>query len=322
MNAAAPAERGARTFPPPPLKCAELDVPRFTAHNIRLDDGTLTRPEAGAPIDRHPWFLAAKRILDAGCPGPRNNIRLLDLGCLEGGYSVEFARLGYRTVGLDVREANIAACRYVQSRVKTQALEFVQDDAWNVARYGEFDATFCCGLLYHLDKPREFLGLLSKITRRVLILQTHFSEANDPPAWIRPRRLRRAIARIAPLRHTATTTHRLSRLVENEGLPGRWFSEFRNERAYRDRTNRRWASWNNRQSFWIQREYLIQAIRDVGFDSVLEQYDGLGSDIAGEMTAGSYRMSGRSTFIGLKTSFLDEALSGPKITPPPGVRRC
>jgi hypothetical protein len=176
--------------------------------------------------------------------------------------------------------------------------------------------------LYHLDKPREFLRLLAKITRRALILQTHFSEGKDPPAWIRPRRLRRAITRIVPLRRTATTTHRLSRLVENEGLPGRWFSEFRTERAYRDRANRRWASWNNRQSFWIQREYLIQAIRDVGFDSVLEQYDGRGSDIAGAMTVGSYRMSRRSTFIGLKTSFLDEALAGPKITSPPGVRRC
>ena len=320
MNAAGMAERAARTSPPP-LKCAELDVPRFTAHNIRLDDGTLTKPEAGETIDRHPWFLAAKRILDATCQGPRNNMRLLDLGCLEGGYSVEFARLGYQTVGLDVREANIAACRYVQSRVRTEALEFVQDDAWNVAQHGEFDATFCCGLLYHLDKPLEFLRILSKITRRILILQTHFSEAKDSPAWIRPRQLRRAFARILPLRHTATTTHRLSRLAKNEGLPGRWFSEFRNERAYRDRANRRWASWNNRQSFWIQREYLIQAIRDVGFDSVLEQYDGLGSDIAEEMSVGSYRLSGRSTFIGLKTSFLDEALSGPKITSPPGVRR-
>jgi SAM-dependent methyltransferase len=161
MNAAPMAEPGARTSPPPPLKCAELDVPRFTAHNIRLDDGTLTKPEAGETIDRHPWFLAAKRILDATCQGPRNNIRLLDLGCLEGGYSVEFARLGYRTVGLDVREANIAACRYVQSRIRMEALEFVQDDAWNVAQYGEFDATFCCGLLYHLDKPREFLRAFS-----------------------------------------------------------------------------------------------------------------------------------------------------------------
>jgi len=303
------------------MKVHRVDVPSFTAHNIRLDDGTLTKPEAIDTIDRHPWFLAAKRILDASCPGPRSNMRLLDLGCLEGGYSVEFARLGYRTVGLDVREANIAACRFVQSRVALEALEFVRDDAWNVARYGEFDATFCCGLLYHLDKPREFLRVLSGITRRVLILQTHFAEARDPPAWVRPRRLRRAIARFLPLRHTATTTHRLSRLVENEGLPGRWFSEFRNERAYRDRANRRWASWNNRRSFWIQREYLIQAIRDVGFDSVLEQYDGLGGNIAEEMSVGSYRLSGRSTFIGLKTSFLDEALSGPKISSPPSVRR-
>jgi SAM-dependent methyltransferase len=145
MNTAALAERGLRASPRP-LKGTEIDVPRFTAHNIRLDDGTLTKPEAGETIDRHPWFLAAKRILDVSCRGPRNNMRLLDLGCLEGGYSVEFARLGYRTVGLDVREANIAACRHVQSRVSVEDLEFVQDDAWNVAQYGEFDATFCCGL--------------------------------------------------------------------------------------------------------------------------------------------------------------------------------
>jgi SAM-dependent methyltransferase len=170
MNAAAMAERAGRTSSPPPLKCAELDVPRFTAHNIRLDDGTLTKPEAGETIDRHPWFLAAKRIPDATCQGPRNKIRLLDLGCLEGGYSVEFARLGYRTVGLDVRDANIATCRYVQSRVEVKALEFVQDDAWNVAQYREFDATFCCGLLYHLDKPLEFQKSVALIKALALAL--------------------------------------------------------------------------------------------------------------------------------------------------------
>ena len=49
------------------MKGAELDVPSFTAHNIGLDDGALTKPEAGETIDRHPWFLAAKRILDASC---------------------------------------------------------------------------------------------------------------------------------------------------------------------------------------------------------------------------------------------------------------
>ncbi len=107
---------------------------------------------------------------------------------------------------------------------------------------------------------------------------------------------------------TATTTHKLSYLSENEGLPGRWFSEFRNERAFRDRENRRWASWNNRKSFWVQREFILQALRDVGFDVVLEQFDGLGAKIAFEMTEGSYRTSGRGTFIGIKTSYAAEAV--------------
>lgn len=294
----------------------------FTSHNIRLDDGTYTKPEAGPSMDVHPWFLAAKRALDATFTGDKSHIRIADLGCLEGGYTVEFARLGYRALGIDVRDSNIEACRYVHSRTGALPnLEFVRDDVWNVARHGTFDAVFCCGLLYHLDKPRAFLGTLAGVTQRLLILQTHFSEAGDSPSFIHPRRLRRAISRIIPLKNTATTTHKLSRLTHNEGLPGRWFSEFRNERAYRDRENRRWASWNNRRSFWIQREYLLQAIRDAGFDLVMEQFDGLGSNIAFEMTQGSYRSSGRSTFIGIKTSYASGAERASPSAPPPALRR-
>jgi SAM-dependent methyltransferase len=284
----------------------DSDLINFTSHNIRLDDGTYTKPDVGFSMDVHPWFLAAKRMLDATFPTGKEHVRIADLGCLEGGYSVEFARLGYQTLGLDVREANIEACRYVKSKVALANLEFVRDDVWNLPAYGTFDAVFCCGLLYHLDRPREFLKVLSSVTRRVLILQTHFSQAGDPPSFIHPRRLRRALARILPLRSTATTTHKLSFLSANEGLPGRWFSEFRNERAYRDRENRRWAAWNNRKSFWVQREYLLQALRESGFDLVLEQFDGMGSKIAFEMTEGSYRTSGRGTFVGVKTSYVAE----------------
>ena len=272
-------------------------------------------------MEVHPWFLAARRVLDATFPGDKQHLRIADLGCLEGGYTVEFARLGFQALGLDVREANIQACRYVQSKVNLPQLDFVRDDVWNIEKYGVFDAIFCCGLFYHLDRPREFLDLLSRVTNRVLILQTHFAEAGDSPSFIHPRRLRRLVSRILPLKNTATTTHKLSFLTKHEGLPGRWFPEFRNERAFRDRENRRWASWNNRASFWIQREYLIQAIRDAGFDLVLEQFDGLGQDIALEMTAGSYRTSGRSTFIGIKTSYLADLTNANRPTPAPGLRQ-
>jgi SAM-dependent methyltransferase len=289
----------------------------FTSHNIRLDDGTYTKPDVGFSMDAHPWFLAAKRMLDATFPGSKDQLRIADLGCLEGGYTVEFARLGFQALGLDVRESNIEACRYVQSKVDLPRLEFVCDDAWNIPAYGTFDAVFCCGLLYHLDRPREFLKVLSSVTKRILILQTHFSEAGDSPSLIHPRRLRRALARVMPLKSTATTTHKLSYLTENEGLRGRWFSEFRNERAFRDRKNRRWASWNNRKSFWVQREFLLQALREAGFDLVLEQFDVLGSQIALEMTEGSYRTSGRGTFIGVKTTYAADSQvpRGPEIEP-------
>jgi SAM-dependent methyltransferase len=285
----------------------------FTSHNIRLDDGTYTKPDAGYSMDLHPWFLAAKRILDGAFPGNKGHLRIADLGCLEGGYTVEFARLGLQALGIDVRELNIEACRYVQSRVNLPNLEFARDDVWNIAAHGTFDAVFCCGLFYHLDKPREFLNLLSRVTKRVLILQTHFSEAKDSPSLIQPRRFRRALAKVLPLKNTGTTTHKLSYLSENEGLPGRWLPEFRSKRAFLDRENRRWASWNNKQSFWIQREYLLQAMRDAGFDLVLEQFDGLAPNIAFEMTEGSYRSSGRSTFIGMKTAYAADA-SAPAVS--------
>jgi 2-polyprenyl-3-methyl-5-hydroxy-6-metoxy-1,4-benzoquinol methylase len=278
-------------------------VIQFSSHNIRLDDGTYTKPDADYPMESHPWFLAAKRVIDATFSGDKSKLSVVDLGCLEGGYAVEFARLGMHALGLDVRKANIEAARYVQSRTSLPNLRFVQDNVWNVEAYGTFDFTFCCGLFYHVDRPVELMKLLSKVTKRVLFLQTHFSEAKDSPSFIHPRKVRRAIARIIPLKNTATTTHKLSRLTKNEGVPGRWCREFRSSRAWGDRENRLWASWDNRRSFWIQREYVLQIMRDAGFDLVFEQFDALGKQIAMEMLSGSYRTSGRSTFVGIKTAY-------------------
>lgn len=250
---------------------------RFTAHNIRLDSGTLTRPETGYTMDAYPWFVSARRILDTVFPGDKRRLRLADLGCLEGGYAVEFARMGFQVLGLEVRDTNIAACRYVKANVNLPNLEFVQDDAWNIARYGTFDAIFCCGLLYHLDKPYRFLRIVSAVTRRLLIVQTHFStqDRNDK--------------------------FRLSEMTENESLAGRWYTEFATDEAFSQREERKWAAWANRRSFWIQREYLLQALQDVGFDLVTEQFDSLGPKMAEELLGGYYRINSRGTFIGIKT---------------------
>lgn len=249
----------------------------FTAHNIRLDNGILTKPELSVTMDEYPWFISARRILTNLFPKDRRRIHLVDLGCLEGGFSVEFARMGFRVLGIDVRESNIEACRYVKSNTYLPNLQFIRDDVWNLAEYGKFDVAFCSGLLYHLDRPKQFLELLSKSISKIVILQTHFSTQyrND--------------------------THGLSELTENESLEGRWYTEFSSEEDFIDRENQRWSSWENRRSFWIRREHLLQAIYDVGFDIVLEQFDSLGNKIAASMTEGYHKTHERGTFIGIKS---------------------
>jgi ubiquinone/menaquinone biosynthesis C-methylase UbiE len=253
----------------------------FTAHNIRLDSGAFTKPDVGFPMDAYPWFVSARGILETVFPANRKDFRIADLGCLEGGFAVEFARMGFQVVGIDVRAANIAACEYVKANTDLPNLAFFQDDVQNIAKYGEFDAVFCCGLLYHLDQPRRFLETLSAVTRKLLILQTHFSAGTHKDA--------------------ASKKFKLSKVAENEGLPGQWFPEFRDDVAPAERETAKWSSWANHRSFWIQREYLLKAIQDVGFDLVLEEYDALEPTIAESMLRGYYKTDNRGTFIGIKT---------------------
>jgi 2-polyprenyl-3-methyl-5-hydroxy-6-metoxy-1,4-benzoquinol methylase len=270
----------------------------FTAHNIRLDDGTFTKPEIGYSMESYPWFVSARRVIETVFPGDKTHLRLADLGCLEGGYAVEFARMGLQVLGMDVRDANIAACNYVKSKTDLPNLTFVKDDVWNITRYGSFDIIFCCGLLYHLDQPRRFLETLSSVTKRLVILQTHFSTGSRDSARTKvrlPAPLQKIVAKVTGNRHN------LSPVSENEGLLGRWYTEFADDRSFGERAANKWASWDNRRSFWVQREYLLQAIQDAGFDLVLEQFDSLGPGIAESMLRGYYRKETRGTFIGVKT---------------------
>jgi 2-polyprenyl-3-methyl-5-hydroxy-6-metoxy-1,4-benzoquinol methylase len=151
-----------------------MDV-EFTNHNIRLDDGTFTKPSIGYSMESYGWFISAQRILETVFPGDKTGIRIADVGCLEGGYAVEFARMGFQVMGIEVRDSNIAACNYVKSKTDLPNLEFVKDNAFNIAQYGVFDVVFCSGLLYHFDKPKHFLETLSAVTTKLVILQTHFS---------------------------------------------------------------------------------------------------------------------------------------------------
>lgn len=250
----------------------------FTAHNIRLDDGTQTFPAAGWSMEQSGILHAVRRTLGLVFPDGLAGKSIVDVGCLEGGFTTEFARLGMQATGIEVRRSNYRNCMRVKAATNLPNLTFVQDDANNIGRYGPFDVGFVCGLLYHLDRPRRFLTDASRVCRRALFLETHVAEQGVV---------------------SANEIYRLSEMTENEGLRGRWFPEYA-EVAHARHDRMKWASWSNRKSFWIQKEYLLQLLHDLGFDLVFEQFD-CDPDIVGQYT-GWRRSNSRVFLVALRTA--------------------
>ena len=58
---------------------------------------------------------------------------------------------------------------------------------------------------------------------------------------------------------------------------------------------------DNRRSFWLTRESILQAVRE-RLRPVVEQFDSLAPDIAGAMTSGYYHTDQRGTFVGVRTA--------------------
>lgn len=252
---------------------------QFTAHNVRLDDGSLTMPAQAVTMDGYPIFKSAKRALNLAFGGELDGRSIVDLGCLEGGYTTEFARLGMNSLGIEVRQSNFENCMRVKSGVNLPNLRFSLDTVLNIANYGEFDAIFCCGLFYHLDRPREYLRLMSSLCKKIILIQTHF-------------------ATVEPI-----AKYGLSPMMENEGLPGRWFADRPPVTTDAQLETLKWASWENAMSFWIQREHLISEIHECGFDMVFEQYEWLPTPISEALTKGDYKAENRGLFVGIRTGY-------------------
>jgi SAM-dependent methyltransferase len=249
----------------------------FTAHNILLNNGKKTLSDKDILLSESAVWKSIVKSLDLFFPGTkeeRKKLRVVDLGCLEGGYAVEFAKLGFDTLGIEAREDNLQKCEYVKSNLGLTNVNFVKDDVRNLANYGKFDIVLCYGLLYHLNDPIAFLKTVSECTNKLLFLNTHFATERD---------IRYGVGFIntyfiAPLQKRTklfefTKNHRLSPITTNEGYRGRWMKEW-SKGINKSRLEKLlWASYNNDQSFWLCKKDLTMAMHDVGFNSVFEQFD-------------------------------------------------
>ena len=275
----------------------------FTAHNILLDNGEKTMKKDYVLLSESALWKSIEKtlnnflVLDPG--QDKSKLRVVDLGCLEGGYAVQFARMGFDTLGIEVRKENIDKCNYAKSHLNLPNLQFAQDDVRNMAKYGKFDVTLCYGLLYHLDDPINFINIISKCTTKMLFLHTHYAPEHDF-RYLFGRRINKYI--INPIQKRVpfldtTKNYKLSKIIENEGARGRWYFEWHKNEKKENIEKGLWASYNNSRAFWLCKKDLTTALHKAGFDSVFEQFDFTGDSAAAD---NQIDYLSRSMFVAIK----------------------
>lgn len=231
----------------------------WTSHNIALTDQITTMPDQSNLMEADLRLKAILRVLTLLYRGRLANLRLADLGCLEGGFALALAQRGMNVVGIEARAKNLRKVQLLQEHFELPNLEFALGDVKNFTRddFGDFDVVLALGILYHLDQPPAWLRQIAQATSSVLFIDSHYAPADELSLALIDERI-----------------SQLSTLERMEDGPatyqGRWFFEYG---ADAEREDQLWASYSNRKSFWLTKESLLRAVSSAGFDLVFEQHD-------------------------------------------------
>ncbi|MBM3230951.1 class I SAM-dependent methyltransferase, partial [Candidatus Peregrinibacteria bacterium] len=215
----------------------------WTAHNILLGEGIYTIREE-EPISRvraRQYLQIVSDILRR----PFSGMRVLDLGCLEGLFAIEFAAHGAESLGIDIREGSIAKAGFAAEALGLGRAKFLLEDVRNLCpeTLGGFDVILCAGILYHLQREAllPFLQTLMRMLRGVLIIDTHIA-----------------------LHPTHTFDWNGATYA---GCP---YPEDAAQATSVQKSEKTWASADNTESFWLTEASLLNALHHVGCTTVFE----------------------------------------------------
>jgi Methyltransferase domain len=220
----------------------EAKVGRWTGDNIPLGHGINTLPGQIGPHFQIGRVI--QTIADLSCK-PWDQLRILDLGSLDGTYALEFASQGAQVVAIEGRESGNAHARFAAEVLGLSNVSFITDDVRNLSqeKYGRFDVVLCSGLLYHLAgvDACQFLSSIAQICNHLTIIDTHIG-----------------------LRDEASISWR------GRSYNGFLFNEHSPDDTAAVKAARTWSSLDNDTSFWFTKPSLLNLLRDVGFTCAFE----------------------------------------------------
>jgi hypothetical protein len=228
-----------------PNKHGWWDLFPFPSHRIPIGGGLWTTNEGvDAKID-----VRTESLRDA-VGGSLRRKTIADLGCLEGAFAVEFARMGAElSIGIEPRQINFDRCEAVRKIVALPNLRFIQADVKDELPKWEqkLDIVFLAGLLYHVSDPYSILKLSHRAARELVYLDTHVA-------------------------HPRQSSHGCSEVVEQswEGFRyrGRLYTEYARDISKTEHEGAIWSAWSDHTAFWPIEEDLVRMAQDVGFASV------------------------------------------------------
>lgn len=218
-------------------------------HNIALPHDIYT----AACDEYYPAHREIMRVVRERFGGDLTGRRVVDIGCLEGYFSIECALQGAEVLGVDGKLLNVRKCEFVQSVLDVPRVTFVQDAAMRVTREssGRFDAVLALGLLYHLEDPYAFLDNLAGLCDGFVVIDTHVALEDQPVTikggW-RPD--------LSELRSFA---------FAGKQYEGRLFREFPPGTSRNVKDLSPTASLDNALSVWLTEDSLVRMLHDVGF---------------------------------------------------------
>jgi len=219
-------------------------------HNIALPHGVYT----AACDDYYPAHQEIMRVVRERLGSNFSGRRIVDIGCLEGYFSIECALQGAEVLGIDGKLLNVRKCEFVRSVLGVERATFALGDAMNVTREssGRFDAVLALGLLYHLDDPYTFLANVAALCTGFAVIDTHVA-LEDQPERIKGGSWRPDLSEL----RTFT--------FDGRRYEGRLFREFPTGTARDVKDLSPTASLENELSVWLTEDSLVRMLHDVGF---------------------------------------------------------